>query len=98
MTMAIAGSLAGTLGLSGGMLSLVLFFDTSLSTGQIFAWAFVAGLLFAPELTGRLPGEADDPAAKSARGEAPDAIRAGLEQASERSLRGEAEHRGGIRA
>jgi OPT family oligopeptide transporter len=43
MTMAIAGSLAGTLGLSGGMLSLVLFFDTTLTNGQIFAWAFVAG-------------------------------------------------------
>ena len=28
MTIAIAGSLAGTLGLAGGMLSLELFFDT----------------------------------------------------------------------
>ena len=43
MTMAIAGSLAGTLGLSGGMLALNLYFDTRLSAAQIFAWAFVAG-------------------------------------------------------
>ena len=34
MTMAIAGSLAGSLGLSGGMLSLILDFDTSLSDAQ----------------------------------------------------------------
>ena len=43
MTMAIAGSLAGTLGLSGGMLSLSLNFNTRLNTMQIFAWAIVAG-------------------------------------------------------
>ena len=35
MTMAIAGSLAGTLGLSGGMLALNLYFDTRLSAAQI---------------------------------------------------------------
>ena len=43
MTMAIAGSLAGTLGLSGGMLALVLDFDTRHDDTQILAWALVAG-------------------------------------------------------
>ena len=43
MTIAIAGSLAGTLGLSGGMLSLNLYFDTRLTDVQIYAWAIIAG-------------------------------------------------------
>jgi uncharacterized oligopeptide transporter (OPT) family protein len=43
MTMAIAGSLAGTLGLSGSMLALALDFETRLTTSTVFLWAFVAG-------------------------------------------------------
>ena len=43
MTIAIAGSLAGTLGLSGGMLSLNLYFDTRLSMPTIYSWAIVSG-------------------------------------------------------
>ena len=43
MTMAIAGSLAGTLGLSGGMLALSLDFGTRLSAWQVFTWALMAG-------------------------------------------------------
>jgi OPT family oligopeptide transporter len=43
MTIAIAGSLAGTLGLSGGMLSLNLYFNTRLTDLQIFTWAIIAG-------------------------------------------------------
>ena len=43
MTTAIAGSLAGTLGLSGGMLALSLDFGTRLTISQIFIWALVAG-------------------------------------------------------
>ena len=39
----IAGSLAGSLGLSGGMLALSLDFGTRLTTVQIFSWAFIAG-------------------------------------------------------
>ena len=43
MTIAIAGSLAGTLGLSGGMLSLNLYFGTRLTNPVIYTWACVAG-------------------------------------------------------
>lgn len=43
MTMAIAGSLAGTLGLSGGLLALSLDFGTRLDNSQIFLWALMAG-------------------------------------------------------
>ena len=43
MTIALAGSLAGTLGLSGGMLSLNLYFDTRLPAYMIYAWSAVAG-------------------------------------------------------
>ena len=43
MTMAIAGSLAGTLGLSGGMLALSLDFGVRLNTAQIYIWALMAG-------------------------------------------------------
>jgi uncharacterized oligopeptide transporter (OPT) family protein len=43
MTMAIAGSLAGTLGLSGGMLALTLDYNTRLDSVQIYAWALMAG-------------------------------------------------------
>ena len=43
MTIAIAGSLAGTLGLSGGMLSLNLYFNTRLTDAQIYIWSIMAG-------------------------------------------------------
>ena len=43
MTMAIAGSLAGTLGLSGGMLALSLDFGVRFNTAQIYIWALMAG-------------------------------------------------------
>ena len=43
MTIAIAGSLAGTLGLSGGMLSLNLYFNTRLTVDQIFIWSIISG-------------------------------------------------------
>ena len=43
MTMAIAGSLAGTLGLSGSMLALAIEFDTRLEPSVVYLWASVAG-------------------------------------------------------
>lgn len=43
MTIGIAGSVAGNLGLSGGMLALELYFDVHFQAWQIFIWTFVAG-------------------------------------------------------